>query len=286
MDQSHHLHPLLRDQRTISGIGRSWVDEILWTAWLSPFKKGSDLEEEERERLRVACAERLGAALDHYEQVIGATVPDKLPMPLEVHRRAGEDCPRCGTRIEAIHFKDYVMCYCPRGADRRPGAQGSPPVEVAQMIEVGQQGTGLHPPEPGRRARQPGRPQGGEGRPLLLPQGRHAGVHHAGVRHPRPQRRVRAGRRHGDRRQRRRAEEAAQVRRQARAATFTLVGDPSHDVLEAYGVWVEKKNYGKTYMGIQRATFIIDGDGKVVHVIPKASPKTHDDQVLAALADL
>jgi len=64
---------------------------------------------------------------------------------------------------------------------------------------------------------------------------------------------------------------------------FTLVGDPDHDVLEQYGVWVEKKNYGKTYMGIQRATFIIDGDGKVAHVIPKASPKTHDDVVLAAL---
>ncbi len=67
---------------------------------------------------------------------------------------------------------------------------------------------------------------------------------------------------------------------------FTLVGDPSHDVLEAYGVWVEKKNYGKTYMGIQRSTFIIDEDGKVAHVIPKASPKTHDDQVLGALAEL
>ncbi len=67
---------------------------------------------------------------------------------------------------------------------------------------------------------------------------------------------------------------------------FTLVGDPGHEVLEAYGVWVEKKNYGRTYMGIQRATFIVGGDGKVAHVIPKASPKTHDDQVLAALADL
>ena len=67
---------------------------------------------------------------------------------------------------------------------------------------------------------------------------------------------------------------------------FTLVGDPGHDVLEAYGVWTEKKNYGKTYMGIQRATFIIDGDGKVAHVIPKASPKTHDDEVLAALAEV
>jgi peroxiredoxin Q/BCP len=67
---------------------------------------------------------------------------------------------------------------------------------------------------------------------------------------------------------------------------FTLVGDPGHGVLEAYGVWGEKKNYGKTYMGIQRATFIIDGEGTVAHVIPKASPKTHDDEVLAALQNV
>jgi formamidopyrimidine-DNA glycosylase len=108
-----HLHPLLRDQRTIAGIGRSWVDELLWTARLSPFQKGSDLNDAQLETLRVACDEVLGGAIDHYEEVIGDTVPDKLPMPLQVHRRAGEDCPRCGTRIEAIHFKDYVMCYCP-----------------------------------------------------------------------------------------------------------------------------------------------------------------------------
>ena len=55
----------------------------------------------------------LGGALEHYEEVIGDTIPDKLPMPLQVHRRAGEPCPRCGATIEAIHFKDYVMCYCP-----------------------------------------------------------------------------------------------------------------------------------------------------------------------------
>ena len=113
LDQPRHLHPLLRDQRVIAGIGRSWVDELLWTARLSPFQKGSDLDEESRERLRLACDEVLGAALDHYEEVIGDTIPDKLPMPLQVHRRAGEPCPRCGTKIEAIHFKDYVMCYCP-----------------------------------------------------------------------------------------------------------------------------------------------------------------------------
>jgi formamidopyrimidine-DNA glycosylase len=113
LDQPRHLHPLLRDQRVIAGIGRSWVDELLWTARLSPFQKGSDLDEDARERLRLACDQVLAAAIDHYEDVIGDTIPDKLPMPLQVHRRAGEPCPRCGTRIEAIHFKDYVMCYCP-----------------------------------------------------------------------------------------------------------------------------------------------------------------------------
>jgi formamidopyrimidine-DNA glycosylase len=113
LDQPRHLHPLLRDQRVISGIGRSWVDELLWTARLSPFQKGSELDDEAVERLSAACDEVLGGALDHYEEVIGDTIPDKLPMPLRVHRRAGEPCPRCGTRIEAIHFKDYVMCYCP-----------------------------------------------------------------------------------------------------------------------------------------------------------------------------
>jgi formamidopyrimidine-DNA glycosylase len=113
LDQSRHLHPLLRDQRTIAGIGRSWVDELLWTARLSPFQKGSDLDPDEVAALHSACDEVLGGALAHYEDVVGETVPDKMPMPLQVHRRAGEECPRCGTRIEAIHFKDYVMCYCP-----------------------------------------------------------------------------------------------------------------------------------------------------------------------------
>ncbi|MGI9081480.1 MAG: hypothetical protein ACR2FZ_04260 [Thermoleophilaceae bacterium] len=113
IDQPRHLHPLLRDQRTIAGIGRSWVDEVLWTARLSPFRNGSELDGEEVARLRDAVEARLGSALEHYEELVGDTVPDKLPMPLEVHRRSGEPCPRCGAMVEAIHFKDYVLCYCP-----------------------------------------------------------------------------------------------------------------------------------------------------------------------------
>jgi peroxiredoxin Q/BCP len=65
---------------------------------------------------------------------------------------------------------------------------------------------------------------------------------------------------------------------------FRLLADEDHSVAETYGVWVEKSMYGKTYWGTQRATFIIDAHGKVAHVIPKVSPKTHDEQVLAALA--
>jgi peroxiredoxin Q/BCP len=67
---------------------------------------------------------------------------------------------------------------------------------------------------------------------------------------------------------------------------FTLLADENHQVAELYGTWGEKKMYGKTYLGVQRATFIIDPEGKVAHVIPKASPKTHDDVVLAALGEL
>ncbi len=113
LDQPRHLHPLLRDQRAIAGIGRSWVDEILWEACLSPFKKGSELDAEEVERLHAALSV-LGAAIDHYEEVVGETIPDKMPMPLQVHRREGQPCPRCGEEIAAIHYAERITCYCPR----------------------------------------------------------------------------------------------------------------------------------------------------------------------------
>jgi formamidopyrimidine-DNA glycosylase len=110
--QPRHLHPLLRDQRVIAGIGRSWVDEILWEARLSPFKKGSELRGEEIKRIHDGL-HVLGDALDHYEEVVGDEIPDKMPMPLKVHRREGEPCPRCGTTIEAVYFSEHQMNYCP-----------------------------------------------------------------------------------------------------------------------------------------------------------------------------
>jgi formamidopyrimidine-DNA glycosylase len=113
LDQARPLYTVLRDQHVIAGIGRSWVDEILHAAKLSPFKRGNDLDPDEAARLRAAIVGRLGEAISHYEQVVKLPIPDKLPMPLLVHRRNGEPCPRCGDQLEAVFYEDYVMCYCP-----------------------------------------------------------------------------------------------------------------------------------------------------------------------------
>lgn len=107
------LHGVLRDQRVLAGIGRSWVDEILWEAKLSPFKRGDDLSEEEALALRTAMVGRLGHALDVYEREVHLPIPDKLPLPLLVHRHEGKPCPRCGTTLEAVHYESYVLAYCP-----------------------------------------------------------------------------------------------------------------------------------------------------------------------------
>lgn len=115
-----HLHSLLRDQRVIAGIGRSWVDEILWESLLSPFKRGADLDDDAVQRLHDAIGATLQGALDHYEDVIPPDeVPDKPPMPLKVHNKQGDPCPRCGTKLEAVFFRDYVTTYCP--ADQTGG---------------------------------------------------------------------------------------------------------------------------------------------------------------------
>jgi formamidopyrimidine-DNA glycosylase len=113
LDQPRPLYALLRDQHVIAGIGRSWVDEILHAAMVSPFKRGSDLDEDEAQRLRETTIRVLGEAIAHYESGLSLPIPDKLPMPLTVHRRNGEPCPRCGDQLEAVFYEDYVMCYCP-----------------------------------------------------------------------------------------------------------------------------------------------------------------------------
>jgi peroxiredoxin Q/BCP len=64
---------------------------------------------------------------------------------------------------------------------------------------------------------------------------------------------------------------------------FTLLADTEHEVANAYGVWGEKKYMGRTYMGINRSTFVIDANGTVTRVLHNVKPATHADAVLAAL---
>jgi formamidopyrimidine-DNA glycosylase len=107
------LHTLLRDQRVVTGIGRTWVDEILHTAMLSPFKRGDDLSEAEVEALSEAIASELGRVIDAYEESVHLPLPEKFPKPTRVHAHQGEPCPRCETVLEAVFYEDYVMTYCP-----------------------------------------------------------------------------------------------------------------------------------------------------------------------------
>jgi formamidopyrimidine-DNA glycosylase len=107
------LHSMLRDQRVIAGIGRTWVDEILHAARLSPFKRGDDLSPDEVDALREAIPGELQRVLDVYEEQVQLPLPEKFPKPTRVHAHQGKPCPRCETVLEAVFYEDYVMSYCP-----------------------------------------------------------------------------------------------------------------------------------------------------------------------------
>ena len=80
-------------------------------------------------------------------------------------------------------------------------------------------------------------------------------------------------------------EESSHVKfKQKYGLPFTLLADPDHEVAEQYGVWGEKKYMGKTYMGVERSTFLIDEDGRIAKVMRRVKPDTHADLVLEALA--
>jgi len=107
------LHSMLRDQRVITGIGRTWVDEILHAARLSPFKRGDDLSADEADALAEAIAGELQRVIDVYEEQVELPLPEKFPKPTRVHAHQGKPCPRCETVLEAVFYEDYVMTYCP-----------------------------------------------------------------------------------------------------------------------------------------------------------------------------
>jgi len=105
--EPRRLHPLLRDQRAIAGIGRAWSNEILHHARLSPYALSTELDTEEIERLSDAIEEELERGLALRERGLG---DGKV---YRVHDRLGEPCPQCGTPIARIDFEEHTIYYCP-----------------------------------------------------------------------------------------------------------------------------------------------------------------------------
>jgi formamidopyrimidine-DNA glycosylase len=108
------LHSLLRDQRILAGVGRTWSDEILWAAQRSPYQRGADLSDEERLAFVHTTRDVLAEALAHYEAKIDSDPAEKLKKPVKVHGQVGEPCPSCGTRLRGVHFESYTIAYCPK----------------------------------------------------------------------------------------------------------------------------------------------------------------------------
>ena len=105
--ERRQLHPLLRDQRAIAGIGRAHANEILLRARLSPFKASTELSADDIARLHAALHDDLSRALELREQGKGDSVV------YLVHNRLGEPCPQCGTPIARVDFEEHTIYYCP-----------------------------------------------------------------------------------------------------------------------------------------------------------------------------
>jgi formamidopyrimidine-DNA glycosylase len=105
--ERRQLHPLLRDQRAIAGIGRAHANEILHRARLSPFKSSTELSDEEIERLAAALHDDLARALELRERGKGDRDVYR------VHDHLGEPCPVCGTPIARVDYEEHTVYYCP-----------------------------------------------------------------------------------------------------------------------------------------------------------------------------
>jgi formamidopyrimidine-DNA glycosylase len=105
---SRRLHPLLRDQRAIAGIGRAWSNEILHTARLSPFALSTQISPEDTARLADAIDEELARGLEL--RLAGAGDAKTY----RIHDRLGRPCPACETPIARVDYEEHTIYYCPR----------------------------------------------------------------------------------------------------------------------------------------------------------------------------
>jgi formamidopyrimidine-DNA glycosylase len=112
-DDKRRIHTMLRDQRTVAGVGRGHTDDILHRAQLSPYATLASLSADERERLLTAVHEILESALEGERKRTGG-LPTKLSDRFVVHGRAGLPCPRCGDDLRRVSYESHEVVYCPQ----------------------------------------------------------------------------------------------------------------------------------------------------------------------------
>jgi len=111
-ESNRRIHTLLRDQRTLAGLGRGYVDDVLNTVGLSPFTSLRALSTEQRADLVTAIRSVLAAALDQERTRTGGLSEPKLGLRFAVHNRAGQPCPRCERPLLRVSYESYEIVYC------------------------------------------------------------------------------------------------------------------------------------------------------------------------------
>jgi formamidopyrimidine-DNA glycosylase len=109
---NRRVHTIVRDQRTIAGVGRGYSDDILHRAQLSPTAQLAKLDEAQRVTLIAAVRDILEDALQVERRRSGG-LPTKIGDHFVVHNRAGQPCPRCGADLRRVSYEDYEVTYCP-----------------------------------------------------------------------------------------------------------------------------------------------------------------------------
>ncbi len=113
-DDRRRVHTLLRDQRTVAGVGRGYSDDALWRARCSPYATLVSLDADARARLLAAVRGVMADGLERERGRVGGLSDPKLGDSFEVHARHGTACPRCGDTMQRVSYESYEVTYCPR----------------------------------------------------------------------------------------------------------------------------------------------------------------------------
>ena len=113
-DDRRRVHTLLRDQRTVAGVGRGYADDALWRAQLSPYASLRSLDDDERARLLEAVRGVIASGLELERGRTGGLSKPKLGEHFEVHARYGTPCPRCGDTLRRVSYESHEVAYCPK----------------------------------------------------------------------------------------------------------------------------------------------------------------------------